>query len=186
MDGWVAAARAGVVLVPGNLGADELPGEVWGRLESKVVGQALGSAGLCVAVHKVLGYSPGEVLHSEGSVQFNVRCQLMMFRPFKGEVLEGTVAACLSEGAVVDCGVARAFIPRERLQQPSEFDEQEGVWVWRESGEDLYMEVGHTVRFSVTDFNPEEAKKNQHGTAVTAAVDADGLGVKDWGLPPAE
>ena len=182
----VAAARAGVVLVPGNLGAEELPGEVWDRLESKVVGQALGSAGLCVSVHKVLGYSPGEVLHSEGSVQFSVRCQLMMFRPFKGEVLEGTVVACHPEGVVVDCGVAQAFIPRERLQQPSEFDEQEGVWVWRESGEDLYMEVGHTVRFSVTDFDPEDSKKNQYGTAVTGTVDADGLGVKDWWLPASE
>jgi DNA-directed RNA polymerase subunit E'/Rpb7 len=107
--------------------------------------------GLVVTLYSISSIQGGSVLAGEGCVCFDVTFEIVLFKPFVGEVLEGTLTSADAFGAHVSVGFfGDIFISPTSMQDPSEYDEKEGVWVWDYNGTRMEMEVGEKVRFKVT------------------------------------
>lgn len=48
--------------------------------------------GLCVGLYDILATSEGLIGHGTGTVNVNVDFRLIVFRPFKGEILQGRIS----------------------------------------------------------------------------------------------
>lgn len=115
------------------------------------------------------------ILPGDGSSHTEVIFRYIVFRPQIGEVVTGKIRCCSRDGVHgeleqdtlyritsnhLPLSVTLGFfddilIPPEVLQHPSRFEEAEQAWVWEypvEDGSkhDLYMDIGETIKFRVT------------------------------------
>jgi len=71
----------------------------------------------------------------------------VVFHPFIGAVIIGKIRRCGEEGVHVSLEFFEdILIPSELLQEGSEFDATEQLWVWRWEGNDMYMDIDEPVR----------------------------------------
>ena len=112
------------------------------------------------------------VIPRDGHVQVNVDIGVLVFNPWKGEVLKGKIKEQSEEGIVVDLDFVEAFIPAALTMENSYFDPELQIWVWKYEGNynclfileyDLYYDNGKEIRFAVhsTDFSKIQTI-NQH------------------------
>ena len=139
-----------VKIAPANLGKSTLEA-VTQELESLYVDKVLPECGgLVVTLYSIKSIQGGAVLAGEGCVCFDVTFDVVLFKPFIGEVLEGTLTSADASGAHVSVGFFHdVFVSPSDMQYPSEFDEREGVWVWDYDGSKMDMCINEKVRFKV-------------------------------------
>ena len=152
--------------------------------------------GLCICLYDILKASDGLIGHGTGNVNVNVEFRLIVFRPFKGEVILGKIYNCSRKGIQVSIDFFEDIhVPPSMLFEGSKFDDDENVWVWHnpEHG-DFYYDVGEVVRLRVeaeqwNDQAPKKPIKIESGTlveerkvpyAITASMMEGGLGVTTW------
>ncbi|RMD39692.1 hypothetical protein DV735_g5416, partial [Chaetothyriales sp. CBS 134920] len=68
------------------------------RLNSKYANHVIPRVGLCICLYDILNYSDGLVGAGTGNVNVNVEFRMIVFRPFKGEILTGVIKRCTREG----------------------------------------------------------------------------------------
>ena len=95
------------------------------------------------------------VVPGEGHLQVNVEVGIVVFNPWREEVLLGKIKEQSEEGILVDMKFVEAFIPAEVTMPDSYFDQKQGVWVWKYEGYELIYENDTDIRFEVysTDFS---------------------------------
>ncbi|OQO06333.1 hypothetical protein B0A48_08922 [Cryoendolithus antarcticus] len=124
-------------------------------LNAKYSDRILPQVGLCVCFHSLISTSEGLIAHGTGLVNVNVTFRLIVWRPFKGEILQGTIIQSDREGGV---WLGMDFfedlqVPPSVLFEPSAFnvedgkDESEGVWVWRSENADAENGKGYDEYF---------------------------------------
>jgi DNA-directed RNA polymerase III subunit RPC8 len=100
----------------------------------------------------------------EGKTYWTIEFSVIVFRPFIGEILVGTIAESNSSGIRVTLGsfFGALYIPAYWMLRPSSYDDNTNMWVWWSDDERYEMPVGATIRVRV---------KNLHYTksTVTAA-----------------
>ena len=196
----IATLEDGAVKVPpANLGKSTLEA-VTQELESLYVDKILPECGgMCVTLYEITKITGGTVLAGEGCVCFEVTFRVVIFKPFIGEVLEGTLTSADRYGANVSIGFfGDIFIPARMMQDPSDYDESEKVWVWNYNGERLFLDEGKKVRVKVAQVKfpthpktaeelenliPESGAKSDGSFApmvVIADINLDGLGSCSW------
>lgn len=195
----VALSDGAVKIPPANLGKSTLEA-VTQELESLYVDKVLAECGgLCVTLYEITKISGGAVLPGEGCVCFEVEFKLVLFKPFAGEILEGTLETADASGARVSIGFfGDIFIPPQNMQEPSEWDDDAGVWVWDYNGVRMELEVGEKVRLRVVgsrfpdspktaealaELTPESGATSNGSFApmlVVGDINADGLGLCAW------
>jgi DNA-directed RNA polymerase III subunit RPC8 len=114
---------------------------------------------------------------------FRVTFALIVFRPFVGEVLVGTIADASEDGIMVSLGFFSAiFIPVYWMLNPSVYEN--GVWVWIPSYDDddmdegtaaeqqrYEMNIGAKIRFRVKSINFTQVTATAKGMqAVTSST----------------
>jgi hypothetical protein len=67
-------------------------------LHNKVEGSCSGQLGYVIAVLQVLDPGRGKVV--DGGVEFNIHYQAMVYRPFRGEVVDGVVGSVNKVGRI--------------------------------------------------------------------------------------
>lgn len=131
----------------------------------------------------------------------------IVFRPEIGSILTGKIKNCTKEGIYVTLGFFDdIFIPRDELQHPSRFEEQEQAWVWEyqvdestEQKHDLFLDIDDTIKFRVIDeeflesepTGPQESSSNSASKTdfrsppykIIAAINEQGLGLENWWKP---
>ncbi|KAJ3164146.1 DNA-directed RNA polymerase III subunit RPC8 [Geranomyces variabilis] len=171
------------------------------ELNAKYANKILHNVGLGIRVYDVLDASE-ETVHmvQDGSSQSKVTFRLVVYRPFKGEILTGRVAHNdPREGVRVSMDFFDdIIIPPAFMQPGTEFDEAEKLWVWRYEGSDLYMDIDEPVRFRVeveqfVDVGPvrvgqveaeggaeNEANKRPAPYSLLVSIAEPGLGLTAW------
>lgn len=97
------------------------------RVEEKFVGRVVPSVGYCVAVAAISSYGDCRVIN--GSVWSTVTFQAVLFRPAKNERFRATIVGQSPEGIQLSVEFFDAIVvPPQLLPQPSQFDEEEGMW----------------------------------------------------------
>ena len=119
----------------------------------------------------------------------------MFFRPLVGEVLQGKLVASDERGLQISLGFFHDIhVPERFLQDPSVFNQEEKVWVWKFGENDMFMDIGEEIRFRVLsvkfpDPTANVVKKQPDGTQlvqliepmqVIGDINRDGLGLLAW------
>jgi DNA-directed RNA polymerase III subunit RPC8 len=149
----------------------------------------------------------------EASAIVKVKFRLVVFRPFVGEILEGTVRSSSEEGIHVSVSLFDdILVPPACMQSNTTFDPSEQVWSWNYEENQMFLDVGETIRFRVmgeqftetaplqkevlmaaraaalsdTEVTPveEEVPVTPAPYKLVATVAEDGLGLVRWWQPP--
>lgn len=117
-------------------------------VNAKYADRIIHKVGLCVCFHSIISASEGLIGHGTGTVHVNVDFRIIVFRPFKGEILAATIAGfsrtggiALSLGFFDDMNVPPETLFEntkwERDVEASGDDEEEGwVWVYKTTNEE--------------------------------------------------
>lgn len=111
----------------------------------------LDGEGLCICLHSVNKMSEPGVHFGDGGAHVKVEFQLIVFRPFEGEVMTGKIVQCDRSGILVGLEFfGHIFVPKDKLKPPSHFD-QVWIWTWASDGQEnaMYYDIGETVRVQV-------------------------------------
>ena len=111
-------------------------------LNRKYANRILHQVGLGIRVFDIESISDPIVLAcQDGSYQCKVVFRLAVFRPLKGEVLVGKIKdGSAQQGLKISIDFFEdIIIPPNFLMPGTVFDAEEGVWVWKYEGNDLYM-----------------------------------------------
>ncbi|KAI9500599.1 DNA-directed RNA polymerase III complex subunit Rpc25 [Coemansia spiralis] len=165
------------------------------EINSKYANRVLHDIGLCIHAHDLLEVDEGFVQHSEGWIWVKVKFRMIVFRPFKEEILVGRIRSASPMGIQVSMGFFDDIdISADQMPSGSEFNSTEGVWVWRYEGSELFMDLDEPVRFRVLDSNfldvsPPRPKIGDVDSvpashpppySLTCSIKDDGLGLLSW------
>ena len=160
--------------------------------------QVIIDVGLCIALHDIIRIGESQLYQGSAHQHALVEFRLVVFRPFVGEVLTGTVVRCDQQGVHMSLGFFDdVFIPNMHLQHPSTWSEEERLWVWNVTEDDqLFLDLENPARFrvqSVAYRRPAASGTAKPGTQqgdsepaamqITAAIDQAGLGLISWWPP---
>ncbi|KAM5488339.1 DNA-directed RNA polymerase III complex subunit Rpc25 [Microsporum canis] len=121
------------------------------NINEKYANKVIQNVGLCIAFYDLLESSDGLIGHGTGLVNVNVKFRIIVFRPFKGEVIIGKITNGTEQGIKIGVEFFNDIIvPPDLLLDGARFDMKDQVWIW-DNGEGgiFYFDVGETVRFRV-------------------------------------
>ena len=189
---------ANVKILPENLGKPRLEA-ITQEIESLYIDKVIKDLGLVITLYEIVSIEGGTVYPGEGSAHFKVEFRVVVFRPFNGEILEGTLKRADKTGLYVDIGFfSDIFVPEHLMQEPSVFDEDEQLWVWMYEDAKMFMDLEEPVRIRVQGIKfPDQPRTSDElvertalegatpdGTfapmVVMADINADGLGLISW------
>ncbi|KAJ2771045.1 DNA-directed RNA polymerase III complex subunit Rpc25 [Coemansia nantahalensis] len=120
------------------------------EINRKYANRVLHDVGLCMLVYDLVEIDEGYVQHSEGWLWVKVKFRMIVFRPFRDEVLTGCVRSANASGIQVSMGFFDDIkISANHMPEGSAYDTAEGVWVWRYEGNELYIDLEEPIRFRV-------------------------------------
>lgn len=142
------------------------------RLMSEVEGTTSGRFGFIVAVIDVPRPLPaGKLQAGTGAAVYALRYKALVFRPFRGEVLDGVVASLTRHGVFVSVAPLSVFVSAKNVPSDMLFDEAEQCYVSTvQQGEDR-IEVGTPVRMRVVGMRNDVTE-----IAAVGTLNADYLG----------
>uniref|UniRef100_A0A7S0HIV8 RNA polymerase III subunit Rpc25 domain-containing protein n=1 Tax=Hanusia phi TaxID=3032 RepID=A0A7S0HIV8_9CRYP len=123
------------------------------QVEKKYSNRVLLGTGLCVCLYEIEELGEGLIYPSDSAVHVRVTFSLVVFRPFIGEVLTGSIDRSTPEGLWISLGFFQdIFVPPHFMQDGSEWDEEHQLWVWKSEHGDAMLDpaLGSPVRFRVT------------------------------------
>ncbi|USP77132.1 hypothetical protein yc1106_04406 [Curvularia clavata] len=114
--------------------------------------------------------SDGKVMPGSGSAEYVVHYKAVVWRPYKGEVMDGIVTSVLRTGFFVDCGSLQAFVGRRQMI-PAEikFDANATPPQWTDDGEQV-IEKGTNIRIKIKGLRSEVDKMYAVGTMKERAL----------------
>ncbi|KAN0051024.1 hypothetical protein ACTA71_006791 [Dictyostelium dimigraforme] len=128
------------------------------EIEKKYTSKVVLNAGLFVALYDILGTGDSYVHSGDGGAHLMVRFRMVVFKPFKGEVLEGVIKRSSRESIQISLGFFHEiYLNPIELPNPSNYNQEEGLWYWEWNENQLFFEDGGRVRFKIdqVEFNPE-------------------------------
>ncbi|CAA7392942.1 unnamed protein product [Spirodela intermedia] len=91
------------------------------KLVKDVEGTCSGKHGFVVAVTKVESIGKGLIREGTGFVTFPVKYQCVVFRPFRGEILEAVVTLVNKMGFFAEAGPVNIFVSNHLIPDDMEF-----------------------------------------------------------------
>ncbi|KAL3417562.1 DNA-directed RNA polymerase III subunit rpc8 [Phlyctema vagabunda] len=162
------------------------------NINAKYSNKVIQKIGLCVCLYDLLSASEGLIGHGTGIVNVNVEFRLIVFRPFKHEVMMGRISSADTKGINIRTTFFNdIFVPCSMLPEGASFNPTEGIYEWDQEGSPLYYDNHEMVRFRVEseewfDQAPvgpagdddEESKKSPY--RIIATMEDPGLGPCLW------
>lgn len=169
-----------------QLGADTILALTY-NINAKYANRVLPNVGLCVAHFDFVSVSEGHIKHGDGCTYYKVTFRLVVFRPFKGEVLLGQIKSSDENGIRITMGFFDDIhVTWHALPAPSAYDQGENTWFWvsqptDEISEDpllsnkddrFWLDRHEFVRFSIEDdeFNEPEPPRPRGAGANAARI----------------
>ncbi len=92
------------------------------KLLSEVEGTCSGKYGFIIAITTIDNIGSGMIQPGRGYVVYPVEYEAIVFRPFKGEVLDATVSQVNKIGLRCEIGPLECFVSRHCIPAEMEFD----------------------------------------------------------------
>ncbi|KAH6627899.1 RNA polymerase III subunit Rpc25-domain-containing protein [Chaetomium tenue] len=120
------------------------------NINSKYANKVVQKIGLCICLWDILWTSEGLIGHGDGLVNVNVEFRVVVFRPYKGEVIAARIMDQSPEGIHLGTDFFDdIFIPWTELPEGSEFEPSDNLWIWKEDDQAMYFDDNEMVRFRV-------------------------------------
>ncbi|KAK7259724.1 hypothetical protein RIF29_25337 [Crotalaria pallida] len=174
------------------------------ELEKLFLDKVIAKFGLCISVYDIRSIEGGYIFPGDGAPSFTVVFNLVMFRPFVGEIITAKLLSSTKDGLRLSLGffddiyvpVHMLPIPHDFVEEPInsyENDSKKGKWVWKyDEGQELEIDGIDEIKFRVQSVSyppiPVEQPKESKPFApmlITGSLDHDGLGPVSW-WPDAE
>jgi DNA-directed RNA polymerase III subunit RPC8 len=84
-------------------------------VHAKYANHVIMNVGLCICLYAFGEIGDAYIYPSDGSAHYKADFKLLVFRPFIGEVLTGTIMSCTEEGLKVSLGKMCNFLCYEPL-----------------------------------------------------------------------
>lgn len=168
------------------------------ELNVKHANKIIPKLGLVISIFDLIEYDTGLFKPGDGAMYINVKCRLLIFKPFVGEVIQGWIEKCTPDGIKVNIGFFNdIFIPKALLFENSNFSIDENAWIWKmDEDTTLYLDVNEKINFrieeevftnvkpkgpiSVTTTNNDNEKEQTPAYAIIASCQTDGMGCCSW------
>lgn len=176
------------------------------ELNKKLANKVFYNVGLCICLFDIIEIKDSYIFPGDGATHTRVKFRYVVFRPFIDEVMVGKIKSCSREGVTITMGFFDDIIvPPTNMQQPSQFDEKEQLWIWEYETEDggqekMFMDVGEEIRFRVVaehfidttpsstlpgnQANAPETSNEEAKTKIPYSIEAStadsGLGLLSW------
>ncbi|KAL9947505.1 hypothetical protein ACHAQF_005430 [Verticillium nonalfalfae] len=162
------------------------------NINAKYANRVIQKIGLCICLYDLLWTSEGLIGHGTGLVNVNVEFRLVVFRPFKGEVMLGRIRSATPAGINLRTDFFDdIFVPFEDLPEGAEFNHRDQIWIWNCDEEtQLFYDIHEMVRFQVIDeewhdqapLGPSQSDEEVLPTPykIKGSMAMDGLGVCLW------
>ncbi|KAK2758609.1 DNA-directed RNA polymerase III subunit rpc25 [Arachnomyces sp. PD_36] len=121
------------------------------NLNEKYANKVIQKVGLCIAFYDLLESSDGLIGHGTGLVNVNVKFRMIVFRPFKGEIIIGKITSGTEHGIKIGVEFYNdILVPGDLLFEGARFDYTDQLWTWQnDQGMSYFFDIGETVRFRV-------------------------------------
>ncbi|XP_075250210.1 DNA-directed RNA polymerase II subunit RPB7-like [Convolutriloba macropyga] len=116
------------------------------KLYSEVEGTCSGKYGFIVSVHNLTSIGSGYIQPGRGFVLYPVTYQAIVFRPFKGEVLEAVVTQVTKLGIFTEIGPMACFISKHGIPSDMEFVSDDKKPRYKSKDETDIIDLGSTIR----------------------------------------
>merc|ERR1712131_290051 len=93
----------------------------------------------------------GEILSGRGFCRFPIKYKAIVFRPFKGEVVDGVVTQVNKVGLMVDVGPMGCFISRHSIPSDMEFDPDSNPPCYKTKDEDSVIQQDDEIRLKIVE-----------------------------------
>jgi DNA-directed RNA polymerase III subunit RPC8 len=108
--------------------------------------------GLCIQLYDIVSIGDAYLHPGSAAQHVTVIFRMVVFRPFVGEILVGTIRSSSSVGLFISLDFFDDIvIPPDLMNTPTLFDEAEKVWAWKFNGTDFFMDEKERIRFRVTE-----------------------------------
>ncbi|CAL3966329.1 hypothetical protein PZA11_003016 [Diplocarpon coronariae] len=127
------------------------------NINAKYANKVIQKIGLCICLYDLLSASEGLIGHGTGLVNVNVEFRLVVFRPFKHEVITGRISSATEHGIRIRTPFFdEIFVPISKLPENSVFVPT-GIdqhFIWKPdptdpNSEDLHFDTHETVRVRI-------------------------------------
>eukprot|EP00834_Sanchytrium_tribonematis_P008132 NODE_870_length_3391_cov_0.839915.p3 type:complete len:172 gc:universal NODE_870_length_3391_cov_0.839915:2371-2886(+) len=118
------------------------------RLLAEIEGSCSGRFGYIVCVLKITNIDKG-VINLEGYAEYHIKYLCIVFKPFKGEVVEGIVSSVNKMGFFCDVGPLNVFISTHLIDNTFEFDPNGNPPCFVDSRRETKIQKGTTMRIKL-------------------------------------
>ncbi|PHH62383.1 hypothetical protein CDD81_7179 [Ophiocordyceps australis] len=161
------------------------------NINAKYANKVIQKIGLCISLYDLLWSSEGLIGHGNGLVNVNVEFRLIVFRPFKGEVMFGRISSSTPTGINIKTDFFDDIVvPYDELPEGAEYSHNDQLWIWNMEDTRLFFDLHEIVRFQVIDeewhdqtpTGPSQADDSPAKTPyrIKATMAGDGLGPCLW------
>jgi len=119
------------------------------KLFSEVEGTCTGKYGFVIAVTTIDDIGEGVIQPGRGFVVYLVKYKAIVFRPFKGEVLDAVVTQVNKVGLFTDIGPLSCFISRHSIPADMEYDPNSSPPCYKSKGEDGTIQADDEIRLKI-------------------------------------
>ncbi|KAM3082975.1 DNA-directed RNA polymerase III complex subunit Rpc25 [Clarireedia jacksonii] len=189
---WVKTKIADLVqIAPSDLGKDASQA-IEDNINLKYANKVIQKIGLCICFYDLLSASEGLIGHGDGLVNVNVEFRLIVFRPFKHEILTGRISSAVEGGIRLRTHFFdEIFVPANMLPEGSHFNHNEQIFVWINDGQEFFFDNQESVRFRVDSeewvdqapigpVKPDNPVKKEAPYRIIASMEEVGLGPCLW------
>ena len=115
----------------------------------KVEGTCTGKYGFVIAVTCIDHVGAGLIQPGEGFVLYPVKYKAIVFRPFKGEVLDAVVTQVNKVGLFTEIGPLSCFISRHSIPADMTFDPNSNPPCYKTKDEDMVIHQDDEIRLKI-------------------------------------
>ncbi|XP_032410049.1 DNA-directed RNA polymerase II subunit RPB7 [Xiphophorus hellerii] len=119
------------------------------KLFTEVEGTCTGKYGFVIAVTTIDNIGAGVIQPSRGFVLYPVKYKAIVFRPFKGEVVDAVVTQVNKVGLFTEIGPMSCFISRHSIPSEMEFDPNSNPPCYKTVDEDIVIQQDDEIRLKI-------------------------------------
>merc|ERR1711876_4346 len=119
------------------------------KLFSEVEGTCTGKYGFVIAVTTIDQIGAGNIQPGQGFVVYPVKYKAIVFRPFKGEVLDAVVTQVNKVGLFTEIGPLSCFISRHSIPADMTFDPNSNPPCYKTADEEMVIQQDDEIRLKI-------------------------------------
>jgi len=119
------------------------------KLFSEVEGTCTGKYGFVIAVTTIDNIGAGMIQPSRGFVNYPVKYKAIVFRPFKGEVLDAVVTQVNKVGLFTEIGPLSCFISRRSIPADMRFHPSTNPPCYKTEDENMVIQQDDEIRVKI-------------------------------------